>query len=109
MKKKMFAVLMAAAMAGTMAMTVSAAGEKIALITMDSIDQHWISLNEGAQKAAEELDAEVTFMSPNTKDDAQQIEPILSELHRTLQSLMNTYAAIQSPIVTERRDNNGDN
>ena len=65
---------MAAAMAGTMAMTVSAAGEKIALITMDSIDQHWISLNEGAQKAAEELDAEVTFMSPNTKDDAQQIE-----------------------------------
>ena len=74
MKKKMFAVLMAAAMAGTMAMTVSAAGEKIALITMDSIDQHWISLNEGAQKAAEELDAEVTFMSPNTKDDAQQIE-----------------------------------
>ncbi len=41
--------------------------------------------------------------------DAQQIEPILSELHRTLQSLMNTYAAIQSPIVTERRDNNGDN
>lgn len=34
MKKKMFAVLMAAAMAGTMAMTVSAAGEKIALITM---------------------------------------------------------------------------
>ena len=45
MKKKMFAVLMAAAMAGTMAMTVSAAGEKIALITMDSIDQHWISLN----------------------------------------------------------------
>ena len=44
MKKKMFAVLMAAAMAGTMAMTVSAAGEKIALITMDSIDQHWINL-----------------------------------------------------------------
>ena len=29
-----------------------AAGEKIALITMDSIDQHWVTLNEGAQKAA---------------------------------------------------------
>ena len=27
-------------------------GAKIALITMDSIDQHWITLNEGAQKAA---------------------------------------------------------
>ena len=46
----------------------------IALITMDSIDQHWVTLNEGAQKAAEELGVTVTFMSPNTKDDAQQIE-----------------------------------
>ena len=47
---------------------------KIALITMDSIDQHWVTLNEGAQAKAEELGVEVTFMSPNTKDDAQQIE-----------------------------------
>ena len=54
--------------------TASADGAKIALITMDSIDQHWITLNEGAQKAAGELGVEVTFMSPNTKDDAQQIE-----------------------------------
>ena len=41
---------------------------------MDSIDQHWVTLNEGAQKAAAELGVTVTFMSPNTKDDAQQIE-----------------------------------
>lgn len=56
--------------------TESASGSdlKIALITMDSIDQHWITLNEGAQKAADELGVTVTFMSPNTKDDAQQIE-----------------------------------
>ena len=27
---------------------------KIALITMDSIDQHWITLKEGAEKAAAE-------------------------------------------------------
>lgn len=76
MKKRTLAVAMAAVMAGTMVMatTAFAEGEKIALITMDSIDQHWISLNEGAQKAAEELGVEVTFMSPNTKDDAQQIE-----------------------------------
>ncbi len=47
---------------------------KIALITMDSIDQHWVTLNEGAQAKAEEMGVEVTFMSPNTKDDAQQIE-----------------------------------
>ncbi len=49
---------------------------KIALITMDSIDQHWVTLNEGAQKAAKELDVTVDFMAPNTKDDAQQIESV---------------------------------
>ena len=47
---------------------------KIALITMDSVDQHWVSLNEGAQAKAKELGVEVTFMAPNSKDDAQQIE-----------------------------------
>ena len=69
-----------AAAAETTAATEAAAdnttgsGDLIALITMDSIDQHWISLNEGAQKAAGELGVTVQFMSPNTKDDAQQIE-----------------------------------
>ena len=63
-----------AAAQGENAEAAAAGGAKIALITMDSIDQHWISLNEGAQKAAGELGVEVTFMSPNTKDDAQQIE-----------------------------------
>ncbi len=56
------------------AVTTASQEWKISLITMDSIDQHWVTLNEGAQKAAEELGVEVTFMSPNTKDDAQQIE-----------------------------------
>ncbi len=47
---------------------------KIALITMDSIDQHWVTLNEGAQKAAKELGVTVDFLAPTTKDDALQIE-----------------------------------
>ena len=70
----------AAAPAGSESATETAAAAaasgdvKIALITMDSIDQHWVTLNEGAQKAAAELGVTVTFMSPNTKDDAQQIE-----------------------------------
>lgn len=51
-------------------------GEKIALITMDSIDQHWVTLNEGAQEEAKALGVTVDFMSPNTKDDAQQIETV---------------------------------
>ena len=41
---------------------------------MDSIDQHWVTLNEGAQEEAKKLGVTVSFMSPNTKDDAQQIE-----------------------------------
>ena len=49
---------------------------KIALITMDSIDQHWDTQNEGAQKPAKELGVTVTYMAPNTKDDAQQIEQV---------------------------------
>ena len=49
---------------------------KIALITMDRVDQHWVTLEEGAMKAAAELGVEVVNMSPNAKDDAQQIEQI---------------------------------
>ena len=49
-------------------------GYKIALITMDSIDQHWVTLNEGAQAEAEKLGVTVDFMSPDTKDDSKQIE-----------------------------------
>jgi ribose transport system substrate-binding protein len=83
MKRKMLAAICALSMVASMgaATTVFAEAEvkatgdeKIALITMDSIDQHWITLNEGAQAAAEELGVTVDFMSPNTKDDAQQIE-----------------------------------
>ncbi|MFR1259624.1 MAG: substrate-binding domain-containing protein [Oscillospiraceae bacterium] len=57
--------------------TMAASGDyKLALITMDSIDQHWITLKEGAEKAASELGVELVFMAPNTKDDAQQIEQV---------------------------------
>ena len=47
---------------------------KLALITMDSLDQHWVTLNEGAQAEAKLVGVEVKFMSPDTKDDSKQIE-----------------------------------
>lgn len=74
--KKTFAILLALCLCLSMVTTGMAATQpwKIALITMDSIDQHWVTLNEGAQAKATELGVEVSFMSPNTKDDAQQIE-----------------------------------
>ncbi len=90
MKRRTLAVLCTASMlAVSMAgISASAEGEKIALITMDSIDQHWVTLNEGAQEAAEELGATVEFMAPNTKDDAQQIECVNNAVAGGYQAIM---------------------
>ena len=74
--KKLLTVVLSIALVLMLSASALAAGEQIALITMDSIDQHWVTLNEGAQKAADELGVTVTFMAPNTKDDAQQIEQV---------------------------------
>ena len=90
MKRRTLAVLCTASMlAVSMAgISASAEGEKIALITMDSIDQHWVTLNEGAQEAAKELGATVEFMAPNTKDDAQQIECVNNAVAGGYQAIM---------------------
>ena len=61
---------------------------KIALITMDRVDQHWVTLEEGAMKAAAELGVEVVNMSPNAKDDAQQIEQINSAVSSGCQAIV---------------------
>src|SRR5699024_6312089 len=45
-------------------------------ITMDSVDQHWVSLKEGAEAEAEADSVTVDFMAPDVKDDAKQIECI---------------------------------
>lgn len=75
---------------GAAANTQTPSGQdyKIALITMDSIDQHWVTLNEGAQEKAKELGVSVTFMSPNTKDDAQQIECVNNAVAGGYQAIM---------------------
>lgn len=50
---------------------------KVILITMDSIDQHWVAVDKGAQAAAAELgNVEYKWMAPDKKDDAQQIERV---------------------------------
>lgn len=50
---------------------------KVTLITMDSTDQHWVAVNEGAQKAAEEAgNIDYNWLAPDAKDDSQQIERI---------------------------------
>lgn len=99
MKKKVLAMLMTAAM--VMGMTVTAfAGEtesevtpaemapvetKVALITMDQMDVHWVRLQEAAQARVDELNEagskiEMTWLAPETKDNAQQIQKIESAI-----------------------------
>ena len=84
MKKKNLAAVCCASMIGCLAATpvladetVKADGDyKIALITMDSVDQHWVSLKEGAEEEAKADGVTVDFMAPDVKDDAKQIECI---------------------------------
>ena len=102
MKKKIFAVLMSAAMVMGMSMmacaeetelSTEAATEgstetsyapvetKVALITMDQMDVHWVRLKEAAEARVNELNEEgskieMTWLAPETKDNAQQIEKI---------------------------------
>ena len=80
--------MIAAALAATMTLgmgTVAFAEEpvetKIALITMDQMDVHWVRLQEAAQAKVDEYNEEgnkieMTWMAPETKDNQQQIEKI---------------------------------
>ena len=95
--KKTLAILLCLAMmvamlagCGAKQEDAAPAGEsyKIALITMDRVDQHWVTLDEGAMKAAAELGVEVINMSPNAKDDAQQIEQINNAVSSGCQAIV---------------------
>ena len=96
MKKKIFAALICASMIGCLAATpvladetVKADGDyKIAVITMDSVDQHWVSLKEGAEEEAKADDVTVDFMAPDVKDDAKQIECINNAVSGGYDALM---------------------
>lgn len=56
-----------------------AAGDtyKVYLITMDQMDQHWVNVDGGCQKAVAELgNVDYKWLAPDVKDDAKQIECI---------------------------------
>ena len=83
--KKVLAMAMAAAMVMGAATVVSADAEpvetKVGLITMDQMDVHWVRLQEAAQARVDELNEEgnkieMTWLAPETKDNAQQIDKI---------------------------------
>lgn len=50
---------------------------KVYLITMDQMDQHWVNVDGGCKKAASEAgNVDYTWLAPDVKDDAKQIECI---------------------------------
>ncbi len=91
--KRVFAVAAAAAM--TMSMTALAESAdlvetdgvttKVALITMDQMDVHWVRLQAAAEERVNAYNEagsniELTWLAPETKDNAQQIQKIESAI-----------------------------
>lgn len=85
MKRKIVALVLTGIMAAGMAVTASAEAEavetKVALITMDQMDVHWVRLHDAAEERVNALNEEgnkieLEWLAPETKDNAQQIEKI---------------------------------
>jgi ribose transport system substrate-binding protein len=78
--KKIFAIVLAL-MLVLSAAAMAEVNTKVALITMDQMDEHWISVKQGADDKVAELNAqgnniEMVWLAPETKDNQQQIEKI---------------------------------
>ncbi|AEC02828.1 ABC transporter substrate-binding protein [Parasphaerochaeta coccoides] len=62
---------------------------KVYLITMDQMDQHWVTVDKGAQKAATELgNVDYKWLAPDVKDDAKQIEMINNAIAGGAQAIL---------------------
>lgn len=91
MKRKLVTALLTATMAISLLSGTTTAEEelKVILITMDSVDQHWVSVDAGAKKAAEELGGvDYQWMAPDKKDDAQQIERVNNAISAGADAIM---------------------
>jgi ribose transport system substrate-binding protein len=74
---------------GLMAGMAAAAPYKITLVTMDQMDRHWVTVREGAEKAAKELgNVEFNWLAPDLKDDAKQIECINNAVANGAQAIL---------------------
>ena len=89
MKKILSLVLALCLLAGIGSAFAEQKAYKIALITMDSIDQHWVTLNEGAQAKAISKDstgfkpelikvALIIALIPTTEPILRSMLPVIS-------------------------------
>lgn len=72
--KKTLALVLVAAFIGTVVVGVAAAGEKkqIAYIVKAMSDQFWIDMQDGAEKAAEEFNVDMSFQAPEKETDVER-------------------------------------
>ncbi len=77
MKKAVAVFLGCVLLAGLFVGAAAAEKHKVYLITMDQMDQHWVTVNAGAEKAVAELgNIDFKWLAPDVKDDAKQIEAV---------------------------------
>jgi ribose transport system substrate-binding protein len=77
--KKVTAVFLGVVLLAGLWIGAAAAAQKhkVFLITMDQMDQHWVTVNAGAEKAVAELgNIDFRWLAPDVKDDAKQIEAV---------------------------------
>lgn len=68
--------------------TAASGDMRIALITMDQIDQYWVKMNHGAQAEAKAKGVQCDFLSPDTKDDSKQIECVNNAVSNGYKAIM---------------------
>ena len=87
--KKLFALLLVLAM--TLACTAALAEDYVVyLITMDLEDQHWVSVNAGAEKAVAEAKAGRIEACQPLIDEAQEL---LNDAHNSQTAMLGAEAA----------------
>lgn len=101
MKKRfgLLLMLMAFLTLGNMAM---AAQKKFVLITMDSMDEHWLSVKKGAENKAEELGVKLQFRAPAGKvDPYEQTRMVEDAINQRADAILlaPSDAAALAPVV----------
>lgn len=87
--RKMIVALGLALVLAAFAGQAMAGTYRIFLVTMDQMDQHWANVDAGCKKAVAELGGiNYTWMAPDIKDDAKQIEVINNAVAAGAQALL---------------------
>lgn len=86
-------------------MTESAANAKykVYLITIDKMDQHWVSVDKGASDMAKQLGITYKWDAPDVKDNAKQIEAVNNAIADGASLIM--LAANEPAVTTLSTDN----